>query len=164
MSAIPVARDFMAKALQTLRPEMSIFDAIAILLHRHFSGAPVVDDHGQLLGVLSEKDCLRVFVNGAIHQSAGGLVADYMSKGAVTIDPDDDIFKVADLFLKHSFRRLPVIEDGKLIGQVSRRDVLNASKKLFSNPDVKKTWSDSKYLSAEMMAKLEVPTPDKPTQ
>ena len=164
MSSIPVARDFMAKSVQTMRPDMNIFDAIAILLNRHFSGAPVVDEQGHLVGILSEKDCLRVFVNGAIHQTAGGVVADFMSKSAVTIEPDDDIFTVADVFLKHSFRRLPVIENGVLVGQVSRRDVLNASRKLFNNPDARKTWSDSKYLSAEMLAKLETRTPDTPKQ
>ncbi|MFH0907689.1 MAG: CBS domain-containing protein [bacterium] len=164
MSTIPVARDFMVKTLQTMRPEMNIFDAIAILLRNRISGAPVVDEQNHVVGVLSEKDCLRVFVSGAIHQLAGGIVADYMSKGAVTIEPDDDLFKVADIFLKNSFRRLPVVEKGVLMGQVSRRDVLFVSKKLFIDPDARKTWSDSKYLTDEMKAKLEGPTPDTPTQ
>lgn len=151
MSTVPVVRDVMAAKLVTLRAEMDIHEAIALLLKHHISGAPVVDEHQQLLGVLSEKDCLRVFANDAYHQLAGGRVGDYMSRIVTTVDPDDDVFKVADLFLKHHFRRLPVLDDGKLVGQVSRRDILNASLKMLEG---KKPWTDAKYLSPEMQAVL----------
>ena len=82
------------------------------------------DESKMLLGVLSEKDCLRIFANKAFNQIPTGLVADYMSKSMKSLHPDDDLFKVAELFLKNPFRRLPVIEHGILIGQVSRYDVL----------------------------------------
>lgn len=154
MSRIPLVREFMATNLVTLRPEMTIFAAIDVLLKNRFSGAPVVDEQGRLVGILSEKDCLRVYASGAFFNNAGGLVSDYMSREVMTVEPDDEIFRVADIFLKRSFRRLPVLQDGRLVGQVSRRDVLQASRRLMEESAVQKPWTDSKYLSAEMKAAL----------
>ncbi len=119
-----VVRDFMTTLMVTLRQDMGIYEAIKILLKNKTSGAWVLDESKMLLGVLSEKDCLRIFANKAFNQIPTGLVADYMSKSMKSLHPDDDLFKVAELFLKNPFRRLPVIEHGILIGQVSRYDVL----------------------------------------
>lgn len=155
MSQVPVARDFMAKSLITLRPDMDIYEAIDILIKHHISGAPVVDENKRLLGIISEKDCLRVFVNGAFFDLAGGQVADYMSKTVTTIDADADVFKVADVLMKNTFRRLPVLDDGVLVGQVSRHDVLLTSRKMLESPQAKKQWTDSKYITPEMQAVLD---------
>ncbi len=119
-----VVRDFMTTLMATLRQDMGIYEAIKILLKNKTSGAWVLDENKMLLGVLSEKDCLRIFANKAFNQIPTGIVADYMSKSMKSLHPDDDLFKVAELFLKNPFRRLPVIEHGILIGQVSRYDVL----------------------------------------
>lgn len=154
MSKIPLVRDFMATQLVTLRPEMSIFEAIDLLLKHRYSGAPVVDGDGRLVGILSEKDCLRVYASGAFFNNAGGIVGDYMSREVVTVGPDDELFRVADIFLKRSFRRLPVLQDGRLVGQVSRRDVLQASRRIVEQSPVAKPWTDSKYLSDEVKAAL----------
>lgn len=154
MSSIPVVRDVMAKGLVTLRPEMDIYDAIDVLLKNKISGAPVISADGSLVGVLSEKDCLRVFASGAFFQLGGGVVEQFMSREVMTVDPDDDVFKVAGIFLQHSFRRLPVVEDGKLLGQVSRRDILTASRRILEASPVPKPWTDSKYLSPEVQAAL----------
>ena len=151
MSTVPVVREVMATSLVTLRPEQDIHDAIGSLLKHRISGAPVVDAAGQLVGILSEKDCLRVFASDAYYQLAGGVVGDYMSRTLTTVDPDDDVFKVAELFTHNSYRRLPVLDEGKLVGQVSRRDILQASLKLLHG---KKPWTDSKYLSPDLQALL----------
>jgi len=119
-----VVRDFMITLMATLRQDMGIYEAIKILLKNKTSGAWVLDENKMLLGVLSEKDCLRIFANKAFNQIPTGIVADYMSKSMKSLHPDDDLFKVAELFLKNPFRRLPVIEHGILIEQVSRYDVL----------------------------------------
>jgi CBS domain-containing protein len=145
----------MATNLLTLEPGTPIFKAIHLLLKNRVSGAPVVDEAGRLTGVLSEKDCLAIFANEAFFsQGAGGRVEDYMSQNLVTIDPDDDVFKAADIFLKNSFRRLPVVDDGNLVGQVSRRDVLMASLKLMQDGSEKKEWTDSKYITDDIKAAL----------
>lgn len=161
MSHPKIVRDFMTTHLVTLKPGMPIFEAISLLLKHKVSGAPVVDEHNRLLGVLSEKDCLAVFANEAFYsETAGGEVEDYMSLDTKTIDPDDEIFKAADIFLKNSFRRLPVVDDGLLVGQISRRDVLLASLHLVEESPKKKVWSDARYIPAEIQTLLASPARD----
>lgn len=126
-------RDHMTTDLVTFRPEQRIHDAIARLLERGISGAPVVDDAGRLVGVLSNKDCLRLAFEASYHQDWGGLVSDAMSSPVETVAPDQDIVQVADLFLHGSYRRYPVVEDGRLVGLVTRADVLRALEHLWSS-------------------------------
>jgi CBS domain-containing protein len=124
---VPTAREIMATSLVTFRPEMSIFNAIRILLQKQISGAPVVDADGVMVGILSELDCLRVVSSDefyAGHQEEAGLVGDFMSSPGRTIPPEMGVYAIAHYFVTTSVRRLPVVEDGKLVGQVSRRDVL----------------------------------------
>ncbi len=155
MSKPILVREVMATGLVTVNPATPIFQAITMLLKNRISGAPVVDDAGKLVGVLSEKDCLRVFANEAFFsQNAGGPVSDYMTTNIQTVDPDDDVFKTASVFLKHSFRRLPVVEDGRLVGQISRRDILKASLTIAHESPVKKEWTDAKYITDEIKAVL----------
>lgn len=157
MSKIVVVREFMVTRLVTLAPEMDIFTAMRTLVQHRFSGAPVVDAQQQLVGMLSEKDCLRVFASGAYYNGAGGLVSDYMTRKVTTVEPEDELFRVADLFLNNSFRRLPVVENGKLVGQISRRDVLMASLKICEESPIKPPFTDSKFISTEMKAVLDGP-------
>lgn len=155
MSKAILVREVMATGLLTLKPDIPIFQAISLLIKNRVSGAPVVDANYKLVGIISEKDCLRVFANEAFFsEGPGGLVEDYMSREVKTIDPDEDVFTAADIFLKHSFRRLPVVEDGNLVGQVSRRDILMASLKILQESPVKKEWTDSKYITEEIKAAL----------
>ena len=153
---IPVVQEFMVTSLVTLRPDMPIYEAIEVLLRSRISGACVVDAEKNLLGILSEKDCLRIFAGGALHQLPNAMVADYMSKIVSTVGPDEDLFTVAGTFLKNTFRRIPVVEDGKLIGQVSRRDVLEGSRKIWGETlFAEKPWTDSKYIPEQVKAALE---------
>ncbi|MCS6771192.1 MAG: CBS domain-containing protein [Kiritimatiellae bacterium] len=154
MGKVPTVRDFMVTNLVTLRPRMPIREAIDILLKHRISGAPVVDDNGKLIGTLSEKDCLRVFANAAFYHSDPGDVEDYMNTNVVTISPDADIFHAAQVFLNNTFRRLPVLENGRLVGQISRRDVLNASRKMADAPPFPPPFTDAKYLTDEVKAAL----------
>lgn len=120
---------YMAKDLITFRPEQDIYEAIDLILKHKISGAPVLDSRGQLVGLLSEKDCLRVMISSAYHNEPIGVrrVSDYMTVNVVTISPDKDVLDVANLFLGSNYRRFPVVENGKLLGQVSRRDILRAA-------------------------------------
>ena len=158
MTKVPVASEFMATKLVRLTPEMRIQSAISVLLKHRISGAPVVDGENRLIGVLSEKDCLRIFANSAYNNAPGGIVEQYMSRTLTTISADADLFTVADLFLKNSFRRIPVVdEQGRLIGQVSRRDVLEGSRRIWETPPVEPEWTDAKYLTDEIKAALSNP-------
>ncbi len=124
---VPTARDIMATSLVTLREGDGIVTAMRILLAKHISGAPVVDAAGAVVGVLSELDCLRVLSSDEFYagrQEEAGLVRHFMTTAGRTISPEMDLYAIAHYFLTTPIRRLPVIEDGRLIGQVSRRDVL----------------------------------------
>ncbi|TVP88811.1 MAG: CBS domain-containing protein [Pseudomonadaceae bacterium] len=121
-------RDYMTLDLVTFKADMDLFRAIDTLLVNRISGAPVVDDEGHLLGLLSESDCLRGILSGSYHEEAGGTVASVMTVVVETIDADADIIKAAEHFIHKGRRRLPVMDEGLLVGQISRRDVLRAVK------------------------------------
>ena len=124
-SVIPTARDCMTKDVLSFSPEDDLFDAIGLLLANHFAAAPVVDEDHCLLGMLTEKDCLRVLSNVAYEDDLiGGAVNEYQSAIRAICEPGMDIFRVADLFLSTNFPLLPVVEGGKLCGVISRRDLL----------------------------------------
>lgn len=125
LKAIKVS-DYMAANLITFKPEMEMRRAISYLVEKRISGAPVVDDHGNLVGVLSEQDCMKMALSAGYHDDLGGLVQDYMSKSVSTIDADTSILKLAQLFIDSPYRRYPVLQNGRLVGQISRRDVLRA--------------------------------------
>lgn len=124
MTDLPSISDYMATDLITLTPETEINRAVVILMDANISGAPVVNAKGELLGVLSKKDCLKAALNASFFQDWGGSVADYMTTEVEVLTPDMDLVKAAETFLASRFRRFPVMKDGKLVGQVSRADIL----------------------------------------
>lgn len=124
MHRIPTARDCMSTWFATLRPDMEIYEAIDVLENKRAAGAPVLDADGNLLGILTEKDCLRVISNAAYQSLASGTVRDYMSQPKTVITADMDLFMVAKQFLDTNFAVLPVLENGKPVGRISRQDML----------------------------------------
>ena len=125
-----LVRDYMAGRLVTFKPDMDVLDAIHELLQNRIAGAPVVNDHGELLGMLSELDCLKIALNAGYYGDWGGPVADYMTPDVETVDADMSIIDLAQKFLKSGFRRFPVLRNNRLVGQISRRDVLRALSQL----------------------------------
>ena len=121
-------RDYMTRHLVTFRSDTDLFTAINRLLEHRISGAPVVDSQGHLIGLLSEGDCLRGILSGAYYEAIGGTVSGYMVTDVETISPEVDIIEVSQRFLRGRLGRIPVIEDGRLVGQISRSDVLRAVK------------------------------------
>ena len=125
----------MARSEATLNPETDIYAALARLLKSRLTGAPVVDGERMLLGMLTERDCLKALVGGALDGLPTGKVSDYMTRPAESIAPTATLFDIAHIFLKRSFRKLPVLDrDGRVIGQVSRRDMLVAIESARDNP------------------------------
>lgn len=120
------AQDFMTASLVTFTPDMDVMEAIRILVEQGISGAPVVDSHGNLIGMLSERDCLKVALSAGYHGDWGGRVSEYMHPEVETVDADTSIVDVARMFTEGRFRRYPVMKDNRLVGQISRRDVLRA--------------------------------------
>ncbi len=119
-------KDYMAKKLITMKQNTHVVEAMALLLRHGISGVPVVDDDGSLVGVLSEVDLMQVIVQDSYYDESMGIVGDYMRSPVDTVSPDMDIYTVAEMFISQHRRRYPVVSDGKLVGQISRRDVLKA--------------------------------------
>ncbi len=119
-------RDYMAVDLITFTPRSKVMDAMAVFLDRGISGAPVLAD-GVLVGVLSEVDLIEVVVQDSYYNENLGIVADFMQTEVEWVEPDMDVFSLAQRFIKCHRRRYPVIENGQLVGQISRRDVLRAA-------------------------------------
>jgi predicted transcriptional regulator len=119
-------KDFMSASLVVLSPSMAILEAARQLVENRISGAPVVDHTGNLVGVLSEKDCMRIALQAGYHDETAGTVAEFMHKEVKTVDAERNIVDVAMMFIEDDYRRYPVMKDGRLVGQISRRDVLKA--------------------------------------
>jgi CBS domain-containing protein len=114
----------MVTKLITFDPSDDVLDAVTTLLKHRISGAPVVEKDGRYLGVFSEKCGMQVILDAAYDQLPVRDVRSFMDTEAQTITPETLLLSVAQVFLLTPFRRLPVVENGKLLGQVSRRDVL----------------------------------------
>ena len=126
-----------SKDLITFKPDQSIHEVIDIMIEKKISGAPVLDESRKLVGIISEKDCLRIIVDQAYHNlpMESRKVSDYMTCEVKTLSPESDVVMAAGEFLNSPVRRLPVVDNGVLIGQVSRRDIMRAAKDI--NPT---TW------------------------
>lgn len=130
------ARDIMARRLITMRPDMDILAAIRLLLRKRISGCPVLDEGGKLVGLLSEADAIRMLASDEYSNEdyeEAGVVETFMTRDVTTIAPDLDIYSIAVQFNDEGVRRMPVVEDGQLVGQVSRRDVLRGIEEMLAD-------------------------------
>ena len=137
LRSAPVTQ-YMATQLITFTPETDIDTVINTLLDRGITGAPVLNDQKEVVGLIDDKDCLNVLVHDAYHNQPGpqNTVSAYMSNVMRTISVDTDIVEAANIFLRTPYKRLLVLDhNGKLVGQVSRRDILRAIRELKST-----TW------------------------
>ncbi len=125
-----LVRNYMAGQLVTFKPDTDVMDAIHTLVKHRIAGAPVVDDKGDLVGMLSELDCLKVALNSGYYGDWGGPVSDYMSTTVESVDADMNIVDLAQRFLDTGYRRFPVLRNHRLVGQISRRDALRALSEL----------------------------------
>lgn len=120
----------MTQSIMTFRPEQDVIAAARILANRGFSGAPVVDDLGRLVGILSDTDCIRAMVKFGFDPDWRGLVSEFMSPNVETVELEDSILDVAQRFTEKRFRRYPVMEDNRVVGVISRIDVLRALERI----------------------------------
>lgn len=121
-----LVKDYMSGKLVTFTPDTDVLDAIHELVQHRIAGAPVVDDHGNLVGMLSEFDCMKVVLSAGYHGEPGGPVADLMVTDVKTVESSMSVFDLAELFMESGLRRYPVLKGNRLVGQISRRDVLRA--------------------------------------
>ncbi len=129
--------DYMSTRLITFSPDQHMHDVIEVLLKNKVSGGPVVDEEGKLVGVVSEGDCMKEVVRGKYNNmpNLSGNVSDHMTSDVISISPETNIFDAARMFLEKRIRRFPVVNRGKLVGQISQKDIMRAFHRMSSQ-----TW------------------------
>jgi CBS domain-containing protein len=124
--------DYMSTNLITFRPEQSVMEVMNTLIKKKISGGPVVNDKYELVGIISEGDCMKQVSHSRYYNQPMEdiKVEDHMATDVETIDGEMNVFDAADLFLNSRRRRFPILEDGKLVGLISQKDVLKAALQL----------------------------------
>ncbi len=122
-------RDYMLSHPVKVKADDNLLDAMQVIIDNKISGVCVIDDEENLVGILSELDCLRAALSAIYNEGGIGTVAQYMaSDNLVVAHPNEDIIDVAQDMLLKNKRRRPVVEDGKLVGQITCRQLLSAVK------------------------------------
>lgn len=131
-SAPILVEDYMTSSLITFKKEQSVAEVMEAMIKNKISGAPVVNDFGELEGVISDGDCMKqISESRYFNMPIGDMkIENYMETNVAVIDRKLSIFDCAQLFYNHHCRRFPVIENGKLIGLISRKDILCAALRL----------------------------------
>ncbi|MEO0601733.1 MAG: CBS domain-containing protein [Myxococcota bacterium] len=115
----------MTGTLFTVREDMRVLAAVRSLLKHRLSGAPVVDDQGLLIGMLSERDCIHALVRAVVERLPSSYVRDVMTTDVLTISESADLLSIAHIFVTRPMRRIPVVDEERhLVGQISRHDLL----------------------------------------
>jgi CBS domain-containing protein len=117
----PLAKDVMKSGLLTVGKSTPVYEAMEILATKNVTGLPVVDDYMNLVGVVSEKDILKLLYDP---NAKPGLVQDYMTKDVVGFDQNTSLFEICRCLVNNNFRRVPILDNGKLVGIISRTDIM----------------------------------------
>jgi len=125
-------KDYMTTNLITFKPDQSVEDVIDSLIKNRISGGPVVNNNNELIGIISEGDCIKQISESRYYNMPlnNNSVEKHMITNVETIDGNMNIFDAASKFLESKRRRFPIVEHGKLIGQISQKDILKAALKL----------------------------------
>jgi len=123
-------RDYMLTNPAKVKPDDNVLEAMRVIIDNKISGVCVVDAEGILVGVLSELDCLRAALGATYNKTSVGLVRDHMTGDNLLVaHPNENILDVAQDMLLKKHRRRPVVENGRLIGQITCRQLLAAVRK-----------------------------------
>ncbi|MCH4553921.1 MULTISPECIES: CBS domain-containing protein [Aestuariibaculum] len=124
--------DYMSTDLITFTPDQTIETVIEALIHHRISGGPVINDKHELVGIISEGDCIKKISESRYYNMPmqDKTIEHYMAKNVETIDGNMNIFDAASKFLNAKRRRFPIVENGKLVGQISQKDILKAAMQL----------------------------------
>lgn len=121
------ARDIMTRRVITLRPDHDLFEVIDLFVRNKISGAPVVDRNGKYLGVFSERSSISLLMDAAERGTPTNQIENFIDTDAATVEPHTGLLSIAQILMRTQYRRLPVVERGRVIGLISRRDVLRAA-------------------------------------
>jgi len=123
------AQDIMTPTVITANEDMLVTDVIKLLLRWHISGLPIVDKDGDLVGIVTEHDVVNFAVSG---HAADTAASEVMTKNVVTFTPDTLVVEVINHFAAHRIRRVPVVEGKKVVGIISRRDIVRYMDQMYS--------------------------------
>ena len=115
------AKDIMTKRVISVKTDTPIYDALKLIASYGISGLPVVDNDLTLVGIVSEKDVLSLFYNNDDDEIT---VNDFMTQPPIFFDENESLLDICDFLRKNIFRRVPITSEGKLIGIISIRDVI----------------------------------------
>ena len=121
------AKDIMTEDVLTVNRNAPLYDAIQMLVEHEITGLPVVDDDGAMVGIISEKDMLKELYDV---DDKNGRVEDFMTRVVTTFDHDDSVLDICNCFIRSPFRRVPILDNGKVVGIISRADIINYILKL----------------------------------
>jgi len=121
------AADIMTKRVITLHPEDDLFEVMSLFVRNKISGAPVVDQNGKYLGVFTERTSIKLLIDAAQRGTPTNQIAKFVDSDAVTVSPHTGLLSIAQMLMTTEYRRLPVLDHGRVIGLISRRDVLKAA-------------------------------------
>ncbi len=116
------AKDIMNKDVITIRKHTPIYQSLEIMVKHRITGIPVVEDDMSLEGIISEKDVLHFFHKQ--EELEEKTVNDFMTQPAISFDENESMLDVCNLLAKQIFRRIPITSEGKLVGIISRRDII----------------------------------------
>jgi len=115
------ARAIMNTRVISISQNEDLYEAINMMALNNITGLPVVDENENLVGIITEKDVLTLLYN---LDDKPGLVRDFMTSEVVCFDQEDDLNDVVDALRTNPFRRVPILNDGRLVGIISRRDII----------------------------------------
>ncbi len=114
----------MSAAVVRFSPDDEILEAIDKIVTRGVIGGPVVDHRGNVVGVLTQRDCIDVVYRAAYYDRWTGKVSEYMNTEVGTIDANRHVIELPDVIKKFPYPLYPVVEEGRLVGQITGTDVL----------------------------------------
>ena len=115
-------KSIMEKPVIAVRKDASVYEAMDVLRKHNITGTPVTNEDWTLAGIITEKDLLRFLYATTTDEPK---VEDFMTKDVVSFDVEDSMISVADCFMKNDFRRVPILENGKVVGIISKKDIID---------------------------------------
>jgi len=121
-----IAKDIMTKEVVFMKPATTIAEAVSILVDNRISAAPVIDDSGSLAGIVSEKDLLVCLDFLGWEKGKTTVISNFMSKGVISFSEESPVKEIMQELVRRNIKRVPIVKEGRIVGIVSRRDILKA--------------------------------------